>query len=381
MELPVFDSSKISVYIHWAFCESLCPYCDFNSYVSPKPIQQKQWLQGYLNAFEMQKPYFQQKPIKSIFFGGGTPSLMEPEIVYQLINYWENHNKSLGVHTKIPEITLESNPSTFEVAKFQDFQQAGINRLSTGVQSFNPKNLEFLGRKHSAKEAIYALEKSYEIFNNTSFDLIMGLPQQTFKNFQEDLKIACTLVKYHLSIYQLTIEKGTVFYKRQIPEAKEELAANFYNETINKLAEVGLKQYEISNFAKKNYESIHNLNYWLGGEYLGFGPNASGRVFFNNGWYGTKEFKHPKIWLNKALNQENLLVENIPINNQERFEEVVLTSLRLNQAIPKDIITQLPLEKVKKLINEELLCYNGSNLLTTAQGKLCLNYVIQTLLV
>lgn len=380
MVLPVFDSPNIAVYIHWAFCESLCPYCDFNSYVANQPILQKQWLQGYINAFNMQKPFFKNKPIKSIFFGGGTPSLMEPELVYQLINYWEKHNKSLGIYSKIPEVTLESNPSTFEVAKFQDFKQAGVNRLSTGVQSFNAKNLEFLGRKHSVQEAIYALEKSYEIFNNTSFDLIMGLPQQSLQNFQADLQMACSLAKYHLAIYQLTIEKGTVFYKKQIPEAKEELAMVFYNETIAELAKVGLLQYEISNFAKASYESSHNLNYWLGGEYLGFGPNASGRVFHNS-WHATREFKNPKVWLTKALKQETLLVENIPLTNTERFEEVVLTSLRLNQAIPKYIVNKLPKEKVTKLVFEKLLGYQGSNLLTTAKGKLCLNYVIQTLLV
>jgi len=380
MHLPIFDSPKISVYIHWAFCESLCPYCDFNSYVATQPISQKQWLIGYLNAFNMQKPYFQHKPIKSIFFGGGTPSLMEPDTIYQLINYWENHNKSLGLNSKIPEITLESNPSTFEVGKFAEFKQAGVTRLSTGVQSFNSKNLEFLGRKHSVAEAIFALEKSCEIFHNTSFDLIMGLPQQSLKNFQADLKIACSLAKYHVAIYQLTIEKGTLFYKRKIPELPEDLAIEFYNEALVSLAAVGLKQYEISNFAVAGYESIHNLNYWLGGEYLGFGPNASGRVF-NNGWYGTKEFKNPKIWLSKALAQESLLVENMPITKQERFEEIVLTILRVNQALPAFIVKELPPSKVAKLISEKLLAYQGGNLFTTAKGKLCLNYVIQTLLI
>ena len=306
--------SKISVYIHWPFCLKKCPYCDFNSYVA-KEISYKDWLTGYFNAIEAQKEFFKNKFIGSIFFGGGTPSLMEPEMVSQIINFFKNHNKVLSENLNIPheeiqEITLESNPSTFEIKRFQDFKQAGVGRLSTGVQSFNSNNLKFLGRNHSAKESLIALEESNKIFNRTSFDLIMGLPNQSFNDWEKELQQAIPYIKEHISIYQLTIEEGTPFYKKKVPEAKEEQAILMYEHNIDVLESIGVNQYEISNFSKQNAQSYHNKNYWVGGEYIGIGPNAHGRVFFNNTWTATKEIKNPLKWLENSLKKQikNLLV-------------------------------------------------------------------------
>lgn len=377
-----FDFGEISIYIHWPFCTKKCPYCDFNSYVS-NHIDYKAWLTGFFNSISSQEQYFNGKKIKSIFFGGGTPSLMEPDAIFQLIEYFKNHNKANGFG-EILEITLESNPSTFEIERFKDFKQAGITRLSTGIQSFNNESLKFLGRNHNKEEAIIALEKSNEIFNRTSFDLIIGLPNQTLDDWKIELNFALQFFKEHISIYQLTIEEGTPFFRWGIPEAKEEIGEELYMHTLEALEKRRIYQYEISNFAKLGAESIHNINYWKGGEYIGIGPNAHGRIFYKDTWFATKEYKNPNIWLEKSQiigNKSNpLFDEFVEINNEQRFEELVLTSLRVNSPISSEIINLLDVNKINNLISEELLEKKENQIISTTKGRLCLNYMIQYLL-
>lgn len=386
-KIEPFDFGEISIYIHWPFCTKKCPYCDFNSYVSNN-IDYKGWLVGFFQSIENQKKFFAGKKIKSIFFGGGTPSLMDPDAVFQLINYFKKNNKDNGFG-EISEITLESNPSTFEIKRFKDFKKAGVNRLSTGIQSFKDSSLKFLGRNHSSVEAIKALEKSNEIFERTSFDLIIGLPNQTLEDWKLELDFALQFFKEHISIYQLTIEEGTPFFRWGIPEAKEKIGEELYMYTLEKLESKNIFQYEISNFATKGAESIHNMNYWKGGEYIGIGPNAHGRVFFNNAWFATKEYKNPNIWLQQSQAQQKKSIgselnpifdEFTEIKNEERFEELVLTSLRVNSTIDPKIINLLDANKINTLIEEGLLAKNGNEVISTTKGRLCLNYMIQFLL-
>ncbi len=386
-KIEPFDFGEISIYIHWPFCTKKCPYCDFNSYVSNN-IDYKGWLVGFFQSIENQKKFFAGKKIKSIFFGGGTPSLMDPDAVFQLINYFKKHNKDNGFG-EISEITLESNPSTFEIKRFKDFKKAGVNRLSTGIQSFKDSSLKFLGRNHSSVEAIKALEKSNEIFERTSFDLIIGLPNQTLEDWKLELDFALQFFKEHISIYQLTIEEGTPFFRWGIQEAKEKIGEELYMYTLEKLESKNIFQYEISNFATKGAESIHNMNYWKGGEYIGIGPNAHGRVFFNNAWFATKEYKNPNIWLQQSQAQQKKSIgselnpifdEFTEIKNEERFEELVLTSLRVNSTIDPKIINLLDANKINILIEQGLLSKNRNEIISTTKGRLCLNYMIQFLL-
>lgn len=381
-KIEPFDFGEISIYIHWPFCTKKCPYCDFNSYVS-KDIDYKNWLEGYLNSINNQREFFKNKKIKSIFFGGGTPSLMQPEMIFSLIDFFSKHNLKNGFG-EIKEITLESNPSTFEIERFRDFKQAGVNRLSTGIQSFNEDSLKFLGRNHNSSEAIRALEESNKIFDRTSFDLIIGLPNQTLSDWKKELDFALQFFKEHLSIYQLTIEEGTPFFRREIPEAKEEVGEELYMHTLKTLEKRDIFQYEISNFSTKGSESIHNINYWKGGEYLGIGPDAHGRIYFNNKWYATKEYVNPKTWLEYSkvsnTNNNSLFSEFEEINNKERFEELVITNLRVNSPIDSKITSLLDSSKIDVLIAEGLLINRDGALSSTTKGRLCLNYMIKFLL-
>ena len=385
-KITPFDYGEISIYIHWPFCTKKCPYCDFNSYVSNR-VDYKLWLAGLKQSISNQQIFFKSKKIKSIFFGGGTPSLMEPSSVFEIIEYFKNHNKSNGFG-EIVEITLESNPSTFEIKRFEDFKQAGVNRLSTGIQSFNNESLKFLGRNHSKNEAIKALEKSNEIFDRTSFDLIIGLPNQNLNDWKKELNFALQFFKEHISIYQLTIEEGTPFFRWGLPEAKEEVGEELYMHTLETLESKGVYQYEISNFAIKGAESIHNINYWKGGEYIGIGPNAHGRIFYNDTWFATKEYKNPNIWLEQSQAQQKRLIDTVvnpifdefsEINDEERFEELVLTSLRVNSPIDSKILDLLDKNKISNLIVEGLLDRQGNEIISTTKGRLCLNYMIQYL--
>ena len=370
------QGDKVSIYIHWPFCTQKCPYCDFNSYVQ-KNINHNQWIASYMQAIHNQLEYYKNKEIISIFFGGGTPSLMNPQNVKTIVDHFNLHNKNLG-HRPIAEITLEANPSTFEIVKFKEFKEAGINRLSIGIQSFSDDNLKFLGRNHNSETAINALKNARDIFDKMSFDLIIGLPNQTFQNLQRDINIALEYIKGHISIYQLTIEKGTPFYKNDVKTIDEDSGAKFYSFIVDKLEDCNIKQYEISNFAEENHHSIHNMNYWVGGEYIGIGPNAWGRVFHKNQWISTREYKNPNKWLEKTHTCQIEEIQNI--SSMERFEEIIMTHLRVNIPLPIQLVKLLDTQKIDELLQEELLLQDSNSIITSKKGKMCLNYVIYKLL-
>ena len=276
-----FLLKPLSLYIHWPFCLSKCPYCDFNSHVR-QTFDEEAWQEGLLHELERYadhiKTWEQPYTLQSIFFGGGTPSLMQPQTVERLID------KALQLWGRDPslEITLEANPNSVEVQRFQALRQAGINRLSLGIQAFNDTALKQLGRQHSTQEALKALEIACDIFSRVSFDLIYARPGQTLQDWQEELIKALSFGTEHLSLYQLTIEPGTAFaslYNRgELILPDEERSADLFEMTQAVMNNSQRPAYEISNHAKKGAECRHNLTYWTYQDYIGIGPGAHGRL-------------------------------------------------------------------------------------------------------
>ena len=321
-----------SLYIHWPFCESKCPYCDFNSHVSEK-IEFEKWQNAYLKEIDFYKDKLGKIEIDTIFFGGGTPSLMKPEMIENILNKVKN---DFVIKDNI-EITLEANPSSFETEKFKDFKAAGINRVSIGVQSFDEANLKFLGRRHDKKQAIHAIESAGKIFGNFSFDLIYALPAQNLDNWGKELDYALSFGSPHISLYQLTIEKGTPFYadygKGKFKLPTEELQTDMYLLTLEKCREKGLDRYEISNFAKHGFESKHNLNYWLQNDYIGIGPGAHGRIHEGKDKFETMDIHHPQNWLEAVEKNNHGTQSKELMNKKEILEELIFMGLRIREGI------------------------------------------------
>ncbi len=332
---------QASLYIHWPFCEKKCPYCDFNSHERDN-INYQDWENAYLNELDFYSEILiPNLKISSIFFGGGTPSLMNPKTIENIINKIAKKFRL----TNNAEITLEANPSSSEAEKFNNFKNAGINRISIGVQSFNEENLKFLGRKHDKNQAIKAIEMAQNIFANYSFDLIYALPNQTINDWQNELNFALKFSPPHLSLYQLTIEKGTDFfgrYKRKeflLPPT--DLQDEMYNSTIRKAFKNGLKQYEISNFAERGFESKHNMNYWQYGDYIGVGAGAHGRISNKN----IINFSNLQKFSKDKLENNNLKISTLNIHSPENW----LNNVKINksglQAVKQMNISEIIEEK------------------------------------
>ena len=319
---------NIAVYIHWPFCKSKCPYCDFNSHVRDH-IDLKKWNDAYLKDIDNNEEFLRDKKIVSIFFGGGTPSLMPSFIVSNVIDKLSKISK-VDVET---EITLEANPTSVESSKFKDFAKAGINRVSLGIQSLNANDLKFLGREHNVNEAIAAIEIAKENFARYSFDLIYALPKQNLKTWETELRGALKLAGDHLSLFQLTIEKVTPFYSlyqnKKFSLPSEELAKDFYILTQEIMSDRGLPAYEISNHAKLGQECRHNMIYWQYDDFLGIGPGAHGRI--NN--QAIHSIYHPENWLNTVLEGKTPIQNSISLTLEEIICEILLMGLRLKKGI------------------------------------------------
>jgi oxygen-independent coproporphyrinogen-3 oxidase len=383
-------NSEISVYIHWPYCIKKCPYCDFNSHVSSLPIDNSAWKDAYKNEIDMEFDILGKRTIKSIFFGGGTPSLMPPNLVEailkQLENKWSFSNNI--------EITVEANPSSVEIKNFINLEKAGINRISLGLQSLNNNSLEFLGRTHSAEDGFKALEIAKQNFKKVSFDLIYGLPDQNEKIWEHELKEAINISGEHMSAYQLTIEKGTPFYasyrdnKFDLPS--ENTLLNLYNITDELLSSAKFKKYEVSNYALKKSVCIHNLSIWQGLEYCGIGPGSHGRVLINNKWYATHKFSSPKLWLKKSLEKKITLYKNTKISEIERAQEILLTGLRLNKGINTRILFKklninnkdqiIDIKALQRLEKLNLIETNNSLIKVTKKGFPILNHITSKLI-
>lgn len=316
------------IYVHWPFCLSKCPYCDFNSHAAAS-IDQPRWRAALLRELEHFAAIHHMTPVTSIFFGGGTPSLMEPATAAALID----RVAALWPTAPELEITLEANPSTVEAERFRDFRAAGINRLSLGVQALADADLRFLGRRHDAAEALRALELAGRLFGRFSFDLIYARPDQTPTAWRDELARALTLAGDHLSLYQLTIEEGTAFapaYARgDFALPPEEQQAEMFEITQALTAAAGLPAYEVSNHARPGGACRHNLTYWLGGDYVGIGPGAHGRLNHT----ATRQHRAPDIWLRRVEETGHATQEAEPLDPATRAEELVMMGLRLVDGI------------------------------------------------
>lgn len=374
---------NIAIYVHWPFCKSKCPYCDFNSHVREQ-IDQQQWNEAYLKEIANYADFLSDKKIVSIFFGGGTPSLMPSYMVENIIAKLSEFST---LDDKI-EITLEANPTSVESLKFKEFAKAGINRVSLGIQSLNQDDLKFLGREHNVDEAIAAISVAKENFSRYSFDLIYALPNQTLKTWEKELTKALSLAGKHLSLYQLTIEKGTVFYslyqnkKFQIPN--EDLAKDFYCLTQDIMEAHDLPAYEISNHAKKDEECRHNLVYWQYDDFLGIGPGAHSRI--NN--QAIHSIYHPENWLNLVLENKSSNQSSIDLTLDERICEILLMGLRLRNGVSQQSFiskigdsfeNSLNKKKLDWLLENNFLKFENNHLFASDDGRLVLNQIINQL--
>ena len=330
----------LSLYIHWPYCESKCPYCDFNSHVN-EIFDSKQWIKSYTNQlFEMKEQLLEHKVnfnnLNTIFFGGGTPSLMPLEIIDSILKTASN---LFGFEEKI-EISLEANPSSYEKEKFSDLVELGINRISIGVQSLNDDNLKFLGRRHNSLDAQLALEHAMKTFDNVSVDLIYAFYGQQIMHWTNELEVF--LKNYnlqHLSLYQLTFEKGTRFFtdykKGLLNEIDNDYAAYFYEKSNEVLKDHHFLKYEVSNYAKNGFDCKHNKNYWKSENWIGIGPGAYGRLWSykqNIKRVEYQNYKNPKTWLSKNINKSEF--ENISFFNDTNSDIDTLTmGLRLYEGI------------------------------------------------
>jgi len=384
----------ISLYVHWPFCLSKCPYCDFNSHVASS-IDAEAWRQALLTelsfmaaqAHQLALSGGQTFELNSIFFGGGTPSLMPPQIAEAVIH----HAASLFSLASDCEVTAEMNPTSVETAKLKQFADAGINRVSVGVQSLDPDGLAFLGREHSTEEALHAIEAAQTHFTSVSADLIYGLPDQTPENWTGQLDRISSLGLGHLSCYQLTIEPGTVFHTRarkgDILTADDDDVAELYLLTDDYLSAADRPGYEVSNYAKPGQESVHNLNYWRAGNWLAIGPGAHGRLTTPRGRLLMENRKSPDGWLADVKTDGQGCYRQTIETEQQSFEEYWMMGLRLNEGVPWPAPQafggqryQLDPRWLDIFSEEGWLEKTDTHLRATRQGRLRLNTILTHLL-
>lgn len=378
----------IALYIHWPFCISKCPYCDFNSHVR-ESVDHSRWQSALIAELHHYRHITPDQGLQSIFFGGGTPSLMHPETVRALID----EAKSLWDSVSELEITLEANPGTVDSDKFREFRDAGINRLSLGIQSLHDEQLQFLGRKHSAEDGRRAIEIARDTFPRYSFDLIYARPEQTLREWEAELTGALELAGDHLSLYQLTIEPGTAFHTQhnrgdfQIPQ--DDLAADLYTLTDDLMRAAGRPSYEVSNYAQPGQECHHNMMYWRYRDYIGIGPGAHGRVTVGGKKLATRGVRAPELWMEKVENQGYGAAEVLEIGKAQQLQEYLMMGLRLQEGISiVDVSDRFSLELKEAininflgaLVDEGYMNFDQERVSTTLKGRLCLNKVLDLLM-
>jgi putative oxygen-independent coproporphyrinogen III oxidase len=377
------------MYVHWPFCESKCPYCDFNSHASGR-VNQSPWLSAYRSELDWAAQELNQSnaglpTVTSIFFGGGTPSLMEPETVAGVIAAI----RSAFPLTANAEITLEANPSSAEAGRFREYAAAGVNRVSIGVQSLHDDALVSLGRAHGRDAALATIATARDIYSRYSFDLIYARSGQTPSDWTAELTEAVTLIDDHLSAYQLTIEPGTTFARDHVPAADDDTAVAMYQITQDILCDAGLPAYEVSNHAAPNMESRHNLTYWRGGAYLGIGPGAHGRLATKDGWRAVYRIHDPARWLSAVEAKGHGTAKEFSLTTEERRDEAVMMGLRLTNGIAeKDFRAATGLSlmdafssgRLARLMDNGFLEMEPGTLKATPKGMLRLDSVIASLL-
>ncbi len=373
------------IYIHWPFCTAKCPYCDFNSHVRHKKVDQQRFVEAYLKEMAFMAALAPNRTVTSVFFGGGTPSLMLPETVDTIL-------QAIAGHWHMPdevEITLEANPSSVEARRFNGYRAAGVNRVSLGVQSLDDEQLKFLGRLHNAQEARRAIELARETFPRLSFDLIYARPDQTIEQWEAELNAAIDLSADHLSLYQLTIEQETPFWNlreagKLIPPGNDH-AALLYEATQEITSGRGLPAYEISNHAKEGAECRHNLVYWRYDDYVGIGAGAHGRLTTNEGKRATECEKHPETWTGRVEKTGHGMINNELLTLEEMGDELLLNQLRLREGFDparyeKIAGKELNPERIDDLIGYGMVEWlDGDKLRATSKGWLVLDAVIADL--
>ena len=378
--------SGFGLYVHWPFCQSKCPYCDFNSHVASH-VDHGKWLEAYLSELRRFGAETPGRVLNSIFFGGGTPSLMHPATVEAIVN----EATRLWTPANDLEITLEANPTSVEIGRFRDFRLAGVNRVSVGIQALNDQDLRRLGRMHSATEARSAISISQQVFDRTSFDLIYARQDQSLKQWEAELTDALSMSADHLSLYQLTIEPDTVFGARfakgqLLGLPPEDIAADMFELTQDLCEAAGMPSYEVSNHAKPNAESRHNMIYWRGGDYVGIGPGAHGRLTTSSGHrYATVSPSAPNAWLDAVTSTHALAEERERLSSDDIATEFLLMGLRMTAGVSlKDYnaISGRPLshKKIQSLTEQGLLVLEDNYIKTTKSGRMVLNWVLQQLL-
>jgi oxygen-independent coproporphyrinogen-3 oxidase len=383
-----WQSGGFGVYVHWPFCRAKCPYCDFNSHVR-EAVDHGRWRRALLAELDHYAQATPGRRVTSVFFGGGTPSLMEPQtvaaVIARIAQRWDLAEDA--------EITLEANPTSVEAGRFAALRAAGVNRVSLGIQALDDDALRFLGRQHSAAEALSALEIARAQFARWSFDLIAARPGQSAAAWRAELGRALREAPEHLSVYQLTIEVGTAFHgawrRGELVPPGEETAAALYEGTQEVLEGAGLPAYEISNHARSGAKSRHNLTYWRYGDYAGIGPGAHGRLSLGGQKLATRQHRAPEAWLDAVERAGHATRSASPLSRDQRLAELVMMGLRLREGVARSAFRRelesdpedlLDAARLSHLREAALVSLDATGLRATAAGRQRLDGVLDYLL-
>ncbi len=384
--MEAWQAGGFGLYIHWPFCQAKCPYCDFNSHVAAS-IDQSRWAEAFLWNLDRLADETDGRILETVYFGGGTPSLMLPSTVDAILTKVRSRWRMVND----VEITLEANPSSVEADRFLGYRDAGVNRVSLGVQALNETDLKALGRLHSVFEARKAIEVAQSVFDRVSFDLIYARQNQSEEDWKAELRQALAIGTDHLSLYQLTVEEGTAFASRLavgglkgLPD--EDLSVAMFEITQELTSAAGLPAYEVSNHARPGQESRHNLIYWNGGDYLGCGPGAHGRLTKDRFCLATAEMSQPGAWLSTVSRETAPEQPRERLSKTDRAEEMLMMGLRLTSGVDLSKIERLRgdaihREKLQSFQDYRLLELAGNQLRTTASGRLVLNAILRDLLI
>ena len=375
----LWQERGFGLYVHWPFCAAKCPYCDFNSHVR-SAIDQRRWADALAQEIRRTAAETGPRVLSSIFFGGGTPSLMEPDTVQIVLNA----ARDVWAFSNDIEITLEANPTSVEAHRFEGYAKHGVNRVSLGVQSLEPNDLRALGRLHTVEEAQSAFETARTFFDRVSFDLIYARQNQSLEDWRRELSTALEMAVDHLSLYQLTIEEGTAFWDRAqngklrgLPS--DDLGADLYELTQRLCEDAGYIAYEVSNHAKPGAESKHNLLYWRGGDYAGIGPGAHGRLTMNGTRSATECWKQPEAWL-KAVDEGTGIRSTSALDLQDIADERLIMGLRLKEGILLDDVSEfVDRDRLDELTSDGFIWQADNRIGATDTGRPVLNYLIAQL--
>jgi len=384
-----YPPEPVALYIHWPFCLSRCPYCDFNAHVRDI-IPQHRFRDALRRELAWEADRLGRRPLRSIFFGGGTPSLMDPETVAFLLE----DARALFETPNDLEVTLEANPTSIETSRLATLRDAGVNRISIGIQSLEPEPLAMLGRQHSVAQAIAALEIARNLFPRISFDLIYARPDQTIAAWRTELRRALDLVADHLSLYQLTIEPGTKFealHRRgDIVLPEEDLAAALYDATQDEAVRFGLLPYEISNYAKPGAESRHNLQYWRYGDYAGIGPGAHGRIDLDGRLIATRRHRAPEYWADRVERFGHGMTEETVLTTDAMAREMLLMGLRLAEGVSaarffnrtgRTLESAIDADALRRASEEGYVAWHDGRLTATQEGRRRLDALLPFLVI